>query len=165
MLDMVVSFLQEQGILILMGMLLVGGIWGQVMASLRFRKLRKGLQALVPLPVREENRENTAEDSPWEDFNTQREAGVQSPVIPRMTVQESTAQQSDTTGQAGGGSQIVSDADRTGEADSRLLYLKQSLDRIAAGRDQKMEEEPKGHRKLTPAEEQMIADILTEYLS
>ena len=52
-----------------------------------------------------------------------------------------------------------------GEVDSQLLYLRQSLDRIAAGRDQKLDEEPRRRRKLSPAEEQIIIDILKEYLS
>ena len=48
--------------------------------------------------------------------------------------------------------------------DSQLQYLKQSLDRIAAGRDQRLSEGPKKHRRLTAAEEQIILDILREYL-
>ena len=51
------------------------------------------------------------------------------------------------------------------DLDAQLLYLKQSLDRIAAGRDQKWEEEPREHRKLTPEQEAIIAEILREYLS
>ena len=50
------------------------------------------------------------------------------------------------------------------EMDSPLLYLRQSLDRIAAGRDQRLGE-GRLHRKLTPVEEQIVRDILKEYLS
>ncbi len=50
------------------------------------------------------------------------------------------------------------------KVDSQLLYLKQSLDRIAASRDGRLADEPKKHRKLTAAEEQIILDILREYL-
>ena len=53
------------------------------------------------------------------------------------------------------------------ELDAQLQYLKQSLDRIAAGRDQKLEEEVKERprRKLTPEQEAVIGEILREYLT
>ena len=38
-------------------------------------------------------------------------------------------------------------------------------DEIRRLRDQKLEEEPRRRRKLSPAEEQIIVDILKEYLS
>lgn len=59
--------------------------------------------------------------------------------------------------------QTAADRQET-EVDSQLLYLRQSLDRIAASRDQRMADEPKKHRRLTAAEEQIILDILREYL-
>ena len=59
--------------------------------------------------------------------------------------------------------QTAADRQET-EVDSQLLYLRQSLDRIATSRDQRMADEPKKHRRLTAAEEQIILDILREYL-
>ncbi len=66
-----------------------------------------------------------------------------------------------------GGERADGAADKPGsnEVDSQLLYLKQSLERIAAGRDQKLSEEPHRRHKLTAAEEQVILEILKEYLS
>lgn len=51
------------------------------------------------------------------------------------------------------------------EIDGGLLQLKQSLERIAVSRDQKAEEQPHRGRVLTPAEQKIIADILSEYLA
>ena len=49
------------------------------------------------------------------------------------------------------------------ERKKEIEYLKQSLDRIAAGRER--EESRRAELKFTPEEEKLIGDIIKEYLS
>ena len=182
MLDMVLQFLREQGIIVVLGLLAAGGIFGQVMASLRFRKLRKGIQSLAALqtPVKQEAAamarkarrersgqacagEETFGETPLSNRETEKRNTEASDPVPAVQTTPVNAESAN-GGTAQKSSRNVSCSD-SGQVDSQLLYLKQSLDRIAAGRDQKLEEETRSHRKLTPAEEQIIVDILKEYLS
>ena len=127
--DTLLLFVQQQGILIVMGMMLVGGLLQQITARRRYRRLYAGIQALSPA-------QKTVEKMPSEP--------VPAP-SPR-------------------GQKVIS-TEREQEPDTPLTYLRQSLDRIAAGRDQKLEEEPRERRKLTAEQEAVIVDILREYLS
>lgn len=198
MLDVVLNFLQEQGILVILGLLVAGGIFGQAMASVRFRKLRKGIQSLAVLQtpgqqgaaVRQKQagkeRIGRAADrnaGQGEDLgetmvshskrkrdiipdtaqdNVQGTLQNNAPAADSVTAASTVSNMTANTA-----SDVFPNAasNMSSEVDSQLLYLKQSLDRIAAGRDQKLEEENRTHRKLTPAEEQIIVDILKEYLS
>ena len=129
--DTLLLFLQQQGILIVMGMMLVGGLLHQITARHRYRKLYAGIQALSPA-------QKTAEKMPSEPVPVPAPSPLKQKVFP---------------------------AEREQEMDAPLTYLRQSLDRIAAGRDQKLEEEPRERRKLTAEQEAVIVDILREYLS
>ena len=178
MLDLVLSVIREQSVFVLMGLMIAGGLISQFMASRRYRKLRGGIQSLAALQA-----------SPASASSSRTQAGalVRSERAQRQSEQEHKSEQGDepaktdvfsaerTAGQAPE-EELPVKAETQGKApqaegageeevDSQLLYLRQSLDRIAAGRDQKLEEEPRRRRKLSPAEEQIIVDILKEYLS
>jgi len=182
--NLILSFLQEQGILIVMGLLILEGIVHQWAASRRYRRLRDGIHSLSsfygqgevsrqagqatygkltemaePVPEittgsrkrgrRTSRRQEVGHAAP--EFAMGMEAALRSQ--PQESQRSQPMQQSQQSQQS------------QQELDAQLLYLKQSLDRIAAGRDQKLEEEPREHRKLTPEQEAIIADILREYLS
>lgn len=199
MLDMVLNVIREQSVFVLMGLLVVGGLFAQLMASRRYRKLRSGIQSLAALQnsspstastLRTQSiqlaRSERAERRRQAQLEREQEAGLtdgasqsDQPSIEAsagMSIEKepSAADKAKSTAdkQKAVADESGSPADKpaaegaeTDEVDSQLLYLRQSLDRIAAGRDQKLEEEPRRRRKLTPAEEQVIVDILREYLS
>lgn len=114
------NFLQQQGVLILFALVMAGGIFGQVMASRRYRKLCRGIQSLAAL--------TSGHTAP----RTASHAAPQAAPQAMPTVQEPQPQ---------------------------------VIQEVAASRDQKLEESSKPRRKLSPQEEQIIADILKEYLS
>ena len=197
----ILNFLQEQGILIVMGLMVLEGMVHQWVASRRYRRLRTGLQALPASHGAPQERgqagsvngmtsgsmTETAPSSRKKSrrANRRQEVGRSAPDIvtglegraSRRQPYEGEAQmpsrntvhnqlQENVAGNRGQESSGYSQSRETGsDLDAQLLYLKQSLDRIAAGRDQKWEEEPREHRKLTPEQEAIIAEILREYLS
>lgn len=168
MLDMVLNVIREQSVFVLAGLWLAGGLFSQFMASRRYRKLRGGIQSLAALQapssqgqsqaaqlVRSERAEKRRQaqlerDGQAEGLRMASET-AQEPAAGRLPEAENPPQEAT--------------QEPEGEVDSQLLYLRQSLDRIAAGRDQRLEDEPHRRKKLTPAEEQIIIDILKEYLS
>ena len=192
MLDMVLSVIREQSVFVLMGLMIAGGLISQFMASRRYRKLRGGIQSLAALQaspasasssrtqagalVRSERAQRRHEEQARQERKAQRQSEQEhkseqgdEPAKTDVFSAERTAGQApeeelpvkaETQGKA-------PQAEGAGEeeVDSQLLYLRQSLDLIAAGRDQKLEEEPRRRRKLSPAEEQIIVDILKEHLS
>ena len=174
MLDMVLNFVREQGVFVILGLMAAGGIFSQLMASRRFRKLRRGIQSLAALqtPVKQDmpfaaQRTRAERDGRRGERNREEPYG-QGDSRERTPVYDNPGEQNEDsaelTAMAADGAPEAVPVDAS-EVDSQLLYLKQSLDRIAAGRDQKYDEDTPKHRKLTPAEEQIIVDILKEYLS
>ena len=172
--NLILNFLQEQGILIVLGLMVLEGILHQWVASRRYRRLRTGLQALaVSNGVAAEPMTESANGSRKRGRRTSRRQEVErsapeivagsehkAPVRQRYMMEAERVKESPAQ-------PMVHNSSQEGQQvpDSQLLYLKQSLDRIAAGRDQKLEEEPRERRKLTPEQEAIIADILREYLS
>ncbi len=156
--NLIVNFLREQGILIIMGWMLAGGIVNQILYTRRYRKLKAGLHALAgrqtatDTEVQNGADQNTAVHTVASEMSPKKRTSRRSPGARRKAEQDFESQPKQTPESAQ-------------ELDAQLLYLKQSLDRIAAGRDQKLEEEVREHRKLTPEQEAVIADILKEYLS
>ena len=130
MITLAVQFLQEQGMVILMGWMLVAGILHQVVSIRRYRRLQGVLRSI-----------NGTGHSKTENKRGEG-AVISSPSMPAVHISPTDS-----------------------EMDAQLQYLKQSLDRIAAGRDQKLEEEVREKRKLTPQQESIIAEILREYLA
>ena len=189
MLDMVLNFVREQGVFVILGLMVAGGIFSQILASARFRKLRRGIQSLAALqtPVKQETspvalrarteREVRTMERDREEHRSREEQRVRAEQFGQAdsreraaryeSVSESAAENEGLAASAVPASDCVPDAEVSDaqEVDSQLMYLKQSLDRIAAGRDQKYDEDAPKRRKLTPAEEQIIVDILKEYLS
>jgi len=234
MLDTILKFVQEQGIYLVLGLMVVGGIFAQLLASRRYRRLRNGIQSLASLQTsagqggavsqtvraekysgatREERKRGRREQAESEGnrraflsehmaMDSQEEASA--PSSPQEAgragrdmmagapgresadgaavggfVSDRPGAEGAATGRfasdrpvSGGAASDTAAPDSSsterydaGEVDSQLLYLRQSLDRIAAGREQRTEEETRKRRKLTPAEEQIIMDILKEYLS
>ena len=193
--NLILNFLQEQGILIMMGLMVLEGIVHQWAASRRYRRLRSGIQALAAVHGHSEERGQTERGAAGKTVeltpdpmmelqavprkrgrrtSRRQEVGRSAPEIASGLDQRAVRRQSyevESMGQSGvhSPSQETMSRGQNQESqqdlDAQLLYLKQSLDRIAAGRDQKLEEEPREHRKLTPEQEAVIADILREYLS
>lgn len=174
--NLILNFLQEQGILIVMGLMILEGIVHQWAASRRYRRLRAGIQSLTATyGSGEVHRQagqttygmgtETAAESVAEISNGSRKRGRRT--SRRQEVGRSAPEIVNglERGQTRESQQPQKSQQSQQELDAQLLYLKQSLDRIAAGRDQKLEEEPREHRKLTPEQEAIIADILREYLS
>ena len=165
------QFLREQGILIVMGWMLLAGILHQITAGRRYRRLRGAIQSMgageekIPQrkirrrerkrgfgqPVHSPSSMAFSEGSREGDYEAPYEAAP-------MAVQNHVTSH----GQKG-----TAGVQQESELDAQLQYLKQSLDRIAAGRDQKLEEEVKERprRKLTPEQEAVIGEILREYLT
>lgn len=184
--NLILNFLQEQGILIVLGLMLLEGILHQWVASRRYRRLWNGIQSLAVAQMAGESdfaeqavvstvsgEAGVASASSRKRRRTSRrqEVGRSAPEIAASRDKKSARRQgSHREGQLLQESSVEpvvhsqSQEDRQ-ELDSQLRYLKQSLDRIAAGRDQKLEEETRERRKLTPEQEAVIADILREYLS
>lgn len=163
--NLVLNFLQEQGILIVMGLLVLEGILHQWVASRRYRRLWEGIRSMTP---KESGHESQAAPCKRERRTSRRqEVGHAAPEIAASAERKTSRrqrylQENDVAGEHPVHRQTQEEQQ---ELDAQLMYLKQSLDRIAAGRDQKLEEEPREHRKLTPEQEAVIADILREYLS
>lgn len=175
--NLILKFLQEQGILIMMGLIILEGVAHQWVASRRYRRLRTGLQSLVASYSQEDTSRQSGQatygkgaelaagpvteisESPRKRgrrTSRRQEVGRSAPEI--VAGREPGYRSSETHN-------IQNTPDVQQDLDAQLLYLRQSLDRIAAGRDQKLEEEPREQRKLTPEQEAIIADILREYLS
>ncbi len=186
--NLILNFLQEQGILIVMGLMVLEGLAHQWTASRRYRRLRTGIQSLIATygqsdahrqtgqvtygkgtEMAEELAVDTGSGSRKRSRRTSRrqEVGRFAPEkvndLDRGLYGQTHEQQGPQQFTQAQQSQQASQSQQ--ELDAQLLYLKQSLDRIAAGRDQKLEEEPRERRKLTPEQEAVIADILREYLS
>lgn len=176
--NLILNFLQQQGIIVVLGLMAVGGVFSQIVASRRYRKLRAGIQSLAALHTNGGMDKGgqlsfdaiaQADSGSVKSRRTSRRREVgrsdqdivektdRKPPRSRRANQEPMEPVEATV-------HIPSSGDRE-ELDSQLLYLKQSLDRIAAGRDQRLEEEAREHRKLTPEQEAIIVDILREYLS
>ena len=153
--NLILNFLQEQGILIVMGLLVLEGIAYQWVASRRYRRLRAGIQSLTGQPEIH-HQVGTATYNKNTDLVAESVAEIKSDSCKRG---RRTSRRQEV------GRSVPERVESQQELDAQLLYLKQSLDRIAAGRDQKLEEEPREHRKLTPEQEAIIADVLREYLS
>ena len=200
MLNMVFSFMREQEVFVLAGMMLVGWILSQVLSMRRYRRLRRGVQSLAALQSpgavqaeggqaeeryesagrsranREElsqgeKRRRQVRESLKEELKRDGRAAAEertgygrtereAPAATETMTQEDGVRPRSTAAQTAATETAAAET----EVDSQLQYLKQSLDRIAAGRDQRLSEEPKKHRRLTAAEEQIILDILREYL-
>lgn len=183
--NLILNFLQQQGILIVMGLLVLEGIVHQWVASRRYRRLWTGIQALTASYRQGESHRQAGQTTYGKSTemaaesvaeigtgsrkrgrrtSRRQEVGHSAPefaagmeaALRSQTQEPQRSQPNQQSQQPQQGQQ---------ELDAQLLYLKQSLDRIAAGRDQKLEEEPREHRKLTPEQEAIIADILREYLS
>jgi len=163
--NLIVKFLQEQGILIVMGLLVLEGILQQCMASRRYRRLWAGLRSLTASEPAAESQ--TTPRKRERRTSRRQEVGHAAPEIAvsaerRGSRRQRYLQENDRSAEM---SVHRQPQEETEDLDAQLTYLKQSLDRIAAGRDQKLDEEPREHRKLTPEQEAVIADILREYLS
>ena len=167
--NLIMNFLHEQGILLVMGLMVLEGIVHQWVSARRYRKLRGGLQSLltgfgqdngqrqpVHIPAGKEN-DMTAGDVA-EISGGSRKRG-------RRTSHRQEVGRSAPELVANKELVVNKELLANKELDEQLLYLKQSLERIAAGRDQKLEEVPPVRHKLTPEQEAVIADILREYLS
>ncbi len=198
--NLILNFLQEQGILIVMGLMVLEGIVHQWVASRRYRRLRAGIQSLTAAYGQGDVHRQAGQATYGKGTEAVAESGKEISAGTRKRGRRTSRRQE--VGRSA--PEIVTDLERSGgrhqrydletdnlvagtvhsqntetasrgrsqetqqsqqELDAQLLYLKQSLDRIAAGRDQKLEEEPREHRKLTPEQEAIIADILREYLS
>ena len=172
--NLILNFLQEQGILIMMGLMVLEGIAHQWVASRRYRRLRTGLQSLA-VSYGQGEISHQAEQATYgkgtepatgsvaEFGDGTRKRGRRTSrrqEVGRSAPEIAAGREAGFNGPEGQNLQNTQQ-----ELDAQLLYLRQSLDRIAAGRDQKLEEEPREHRKLTPEQEAIIADILREYLS
>ncbi len=177
--NLILHVLQEQGILVVLGLLVVGGIVGQILAVRRYRRLRAEIQSLAgyrTTPDRGTSMQGTSEGG----ISPMGSEAVKNRRTRRR--QEVDRSDQDMGGKVGRRAshlrQIPQELVEVPETavhtppeetrqdlDSQLTYLKQSLDRIAAGRDQTMEEEVRERRKLTPEQEAVIVDILREYLS
>lgn len=190
MVTLVLNFLREQGILIMLGWMLAGGIFRQVTATRRYRRLRGGIQSLTvqltgsqgmssaASPVGSQAMSSTADSAVRQGMSDKKETARrrrarreqaeygQMEATRLEPLQKIETLQRDEAPIKNAGEPIHTPS-KDPELDAQLLYLKQSLDRIAAGRDQKLEEETREreHRKLTPEQEAIIADILREYLS
>lgn len=183
---LILNFLQEQGILIMMGLMVLEGIAHQWVASRRYRRLRTGLQSLAVSYGREDASRQEgqatygkgtelAAGSVAEAGNGPRKRGRRTSrrqEVGRSAPEIAAGREAGFCGLETHNSQNIQNVqypqntpEVQQELDAQLLYLRQSLDRIAAGRDQKLEEEPREQRKLTPEQEAIIADILREYLS
>ena len=153
----IMNFLREQGILLVMGLLVLEGVVHQWVSACRYRKLRGGLQSLLP---------DSGQDHGLRRTSRRQEVGRSAPELvvnkERLTNQELTVNQNLEANKSLTANKKLA---ANQELDEQLLYLKQSLERIAAGRDQKLEEDPPVRHKLTPEQEAVIADILREYLS
>ena len=172
--NLILNFLQEQGILIMMGLMVLEGIAHQWVASRRYHRLRTGLQSLATSNGQGDSSHQTgqatygkgagaATGSVAEIGDGTRKRGRRTSrrqEVGRSAPEIAAGREAGFNGPEGQNPQNTQQ-----ELDAQLLYLRQSLDRIAAGRDQKLEEEPREHRKLTPEQEAIIADILREYLS
>lgn len=185
MVTLILNFLREQGILIVMGWMLAGGIFRQVMEGRRYRRLRAGIQSLqggtqaAPQSVTAGMSQGAmaAVDPTGRQGMTDKKEAARKRRARRDALEYGQAEatrleplQKMEVSQRGeiphkNAGEPIHTPSQDPELDSQLLYLKQSLDRIAAGRDQKLEEEAREHRKLTPEQEAIIADILREYLS
>lgn len=197
MLDMVLNVIREQGVFVLAGLWLLGGLLSQFMASRRYRKLRGGIQSLAALQtpaapaagtrgqdrpiVRSEQAEKRRKAQLAKEQEAGGAAGLSEPLSAPLEkapakdgqtgADTRTAEEKPANAKTADGRNLAvldkpqEAPDGEGGVDSQLLYLRQSLDRIAAGRDQRLEEDPPKRRRLTPAEEEIIVDILREYLS
>lgn len=170
--NLIMNFLQEQGILIVMGLLVLEGLVHQWVASRRYRRLRTGLQALAASHGMTQERGQVPTSNGTVSMTAGRggdkAAETTTEAAPSSRKKARRASRRQEVGRSA--PEIVSglegqSRETASELDAQLLYLKQSLDRIAAGRDQKWEEEPREQRKLTPEQEAIIAEILREYLS
>ncbi len=127
-------------------------------------------QSTMRLDERAENRGKTGPDEPVKRQNVQGQP--QSAAQPGGRMEAGNGLKTTGSTVRDEGPQLIAGIDRRPprdlmeqeELESPLLYLRQSLDRIAAGRDQRLGE-GRLHRKLTPVEEQIVRDILKEYLS
>lgn len=173
MLDMVLNFVREQSVFVLLGVILAGGLISQLFASRRYRRLRRGMESLAALGSSADRqamreavglKQRRAAETVAENHRGQERYEPQESTVPRKP-QEAHDKMHDAQESARGETESAKSCLEAGEPDSELLYLKQSLDRIAAGRDQRYEEEGAHRRKLTPDEEKIIVDILKEYLS
>ena len=172
--NLILNFLQEQGILIMMGLLVLEGIAHQWVASRRYRRLRAGLQSLTGVYSHEEGSRQAGKVTYGKGTESAEGAMAEGSDGPRKRGRRTSRRQEVgrsapeiAAGREAGfiGPEGQNPQNTQQELDAQLLYLRQSLDRIAAGRDQKLEEEPREQRKLTPEQEAIIADILREYLS
>ena len=172
--NLILNFLQEQGILIMMGLMVLEGIAHQWVASRRYRRLRTGLQSLAVSygqgEISHQAEQATYGQGAGSATGSVAEIGDGTRKRGRRTSRRQEVGRSAPEIAAGreagfNGPEGPNPQNTQQELDAQLLYLRQSLDRIAAGRDQKLEEEPREHRKLTPEQEAIIADILREYLS
>ena len=178
--NLVLNFLREQGILVVLGLMLVGGLWNQILASRRYRRLRAGIQSLAALQGAgagttgaqsgglQSGSQRQGDEQPSRRGRKWRRGMVEERQLDSMRLEPSALEKERRESVCPESGQVHTGNAEMGqnpELDSQLLYLKQSLDRIAAGRDQKLEEETRERRKLTPEQEAVIADILREYLS
>lgn len=170
--NLILNFLQEQGILIVMGLMVLEGLAHQWVSSRRYHRLRTGLQALAASHGVTQERGSVPTGNGAVSMTSVRGGDMAAEAMTE-TAQSSRKKARRTSRRREverSAPEIVSGVEgqsreAASELDAQLLYLKQSLDRIAAGRDQKWEEEPREHRKLTPEQEAVIAEILREYLS
>lgn len=225
MLDTFLSFLREQGILIVMGLLIAGGILTQMLSSIRYRKLRQGIRSLAALqapakrdmpsrssrdnrsgqgqkntrkvqriqteeepeevskdtyarqPSRSEGQAMTRREALAEAVREDRAERAEAEKLSRQETEKFSRQEADKLSQTTGRTEVKAgpvrneDASKAEEpaagSEESLVYVKQSLDHIAAGREEVREEENESrpHRKLSAAEEKLIRDILKEYLA
>ncbi|MBP3701931.1 MAG: hypothetical protein J6I64_08570, partial [Lachnospiraceae bacterium] len=153
--NLILNFLQQQGIIVVLGLMVAGGIFSQIMASRRYRRLRAGIQSLAAPQVAADRDSGiqtasgmTAEPAVGEWKKSRRtsrrqEVGRSAPEIvggsdQTLSRRQRLRQETETAPETLVHTQPQESQQ---EVDSQLLYLKQSLDRIAAGRDQKLEEE------------------------
>lgn len=190
----VLTFLRTEGSLILMGMLLLWGIITQIQSARRFRKLKKDMASIAIRPAqtdsdsRGEIRELTGLPAGQRDgaqaepkramrgvrYQQEQEEDIldeqeEAPVSARRSSVRSgdgrTGNAKPVPVRQAASKRLASEEPEEDTVDSGLLQLKQSLDRIAVSRDQKVEEQPHKGRILTTAEQKVIADILSEYLA